>query len=324
VVPVEVEQWCVRVTLSEGERVRRELKEQGRLDPDLRPRADGDTLLLPVTADHGDGARARFEAIPLRSELPRHELIGGIAVMQDCDPDAAERLLASRPSLHTVLLSEGPVEGQYRVRRFTVLAGLPTTRTRVTEYGHRFDIDLSLAYFSARLSTERKRVLDLMATGERVLDMFAGVGPFAITLSARARTVVACDLNPAAVALLIGNLRMNRCRNVLPLLCDAARLPAILPPGFDRIVMNLPLSPASFLDQAFALVRPGGRIHLYALQSREGEMLPLLEGRGAAEIREHVVHTYSPSQWLAVYDVLMGEPAPSLVRGGGDRKRTGA
>jgi tRNA (guanine37-N1)-methyltransferase len=321
---MEVEQWCVRVALSEGEHVRRDLKEQGLLDPDLRPRAEGDTLLLPVTADHGEGARARFTAFPIRSELPRHDLIGGIAVMQDYDPDAAERLLASRPSLHTVLLSEGPVEGQYRVRRFTVLAGLPTTRTRLTEYSHRFDIDLSLAYFSPRLSTERQRVLGLMAERERVLDMFAGVGPFSITLSARARTVVACDLNPAAVALLIGNLRMNRCWNVLPLLCDSARLPAFIRPGFDRIVMNLPLSPAPFLGQAFSLVRPGGRIHLYALQSRDGEALPLLEGRGATEVREHVVHTYSPSQWLAVYDIHVGEPSPSLVRGGADRKKTGS
>ncbi|MDD1653487.1 MAG: class I SAM-dependent methyltransferase family protein [Methanomicrobiales archaeon] len=312
---MEVEQWCVRVALSGGERRRRELKEQGLLDPDLRPRAEGDTLLLPVTADPGDGARARFEAIPVRSELPRHELIGSIAVMQDYDPDAAERLLASRPSLHTVLLSGGPVEGQYRVRRFTVLAGLPTTRTRLTEYGHRFDIDLSLAYFSPRLSTERQRVLGLMADGERVLDMFAGVGPFAITLAARARTVVASDLNPAAVGLLIGNLRLNRCRNVLPLLCDAGRLPSFLLPGFDRIVMNLPLSPASFLDQACSLIRPGGSIHLYALQSRDGEMLPLLEGRCAAEVREHVVHTYSPSQWLAVYDIRIGEPLPPLAPG---------
>jgi len=72
-------------------------------------------------------------------------------------------------------------------------------------------------------------------------------------------------------------------------------------------VMNLPLSPASFLDQAFSLVRPGGTIHLYALQSRDGEMLALLDGRGAAEIREHVVHTYSPSQWLAVYDIRVAE-----------------
>ena len=305
---MEVEQWCVRVVLSEGERTRKDLKERGLLDPDLRPRTEGDTLLLPVTSDPGDGARARFSANPARPELPRHELIGGIAIMQDYDPDAAERLLSSRPSLHTVLLAEGPVEGQYRVRRFTVLAGLPTTRTRLTEYSHRFDVDLSQAYFSPRLSTERQRVLGLVGGRERVLDMFAGVGPFAITLSARARRVLACDLNPAAVSLLIGNLRLNRCQNVLPLLCDAARLPRFLPTGFDRIVMNLPLSPASFLDQAFSLVRPGGTIHLYALQSRDGEMLSLLEGRVAAEVREHVVHTYSPSQWLAVYDIRVAEP----------------
>jgi hypothetical protein len=36
-------------------------------------------------------------------------------------------------------------------------------------------------------------------------------------------------------------------------------------------------------------------------------MFPLLEDRGAAEIREHVVHTYSPSQWLGVYDIRVEE-----------------
>jgi len=37
-------------------------------------------------------------------------------------------------------------------------------------------------------------------------------------------------------------------------------------------------------------------------------MLSLPEGRVAAEVREHVVHTYSPSQWLAVYDIRVAEP----------------
>ena len=89
--------------------------------------------------------------------------------------------LRSRPSLHTVLFPLSEVEGEYRTRRFEVLAGEPTTRTTCTEYGNRLVIDLSLAYFSARLSTERQRIAGLMEEDECVLDMFAGIGPFAIS-----------------------------------------------------------------------------------------------------------------------------------------------
>ena len=109
------------------------------------------------------------------------------------------------------------------------------------EYGHRFTVDLSAAYFSARLSSERQRILERMGDDEIVLDMFAGVGPFAITLAARAALVVASDINPQAIMLMLVNLAQNRMKNVLPVLADAHHLPAIIPWKFDRIVMNLPL-----------------------------------------------------------------------------------
>ena len=110
-----------------------------------------------------------------------------------------------------------------------------------------------------------------MRAQELVLDMFAGVGPFAIALAPRASLVVAADLNPQAVLLMIENIRKNRARNVLPLLADARRLEMILPWKFDRIVMNLPLAGTEFLPEAFRLVQPGGTIHFYSLVSREGE-----------------------------------------------------
>ena len=98
-----------------------------------------------------------------------------------------------------------------------------------------------------------------MRAQELVLDMFAGVGPFAIALAPRASLVVAADLNPQAVLLMIENIRKNRARNVLPLLADARRLEMILPWKFDRIVMNLPLAGTEFLPEAFRLVPAGVR-----------------------------------------------------------------
>ena len=168
-------------------------------------------------------------------------------------------------------MPSGEVAGEYRTREFEVLAGEPTTRTEVIEYGHHFIVDLSRAYFSARLSSERQRILEQTGEDEMILDMFAGVGPFAITLAARAAFVVAADLNPQAIGLMLENLAKNRVKNVLPMLADAHHLPQILPWKFDRIVMNLPLSGTAFLEDAFRLCQPGGMIHFYSLVSEEGE-----------------------------------------------------
>lgn len=300
------EGWCLRVPKSAGEKRRRELLDEGLLDSGLVLRTDNDDILLPLREPREGCERALFEEVPERPDLPRHDLIGGIAVILEPGGEGAELLLRSRPSIHTVLSPEGPVEGKFRTRRFTVLAGEPTTKTRYTEYGLDFKIDLSEAYFSPRLSGERQRVLGLMGEYERVLDMFAGVGPFAITLAGRARVVYATDINPGAVSLMIENVTLNRRKNVLPILADAARLAGVLPRGFDRVVMNLPFGAVKFLDTALELCRPGGTIHLYAMVGEEGTLTPIIREKRCRILEERVVHTYSPSEWLAVYD-LKGE-----------------
>ena len=300
-----VEQWCVRIAKEEAEQKRRELVEEGILDKNLRPGKEGDWILFPVTRVPDPAIVGEFEARPLNEALPRHELIGGIAVLQERDPLEAGRLLASRPSIHTVLVPESDVEGEFRTRRFEVMAGVPTTMTRYQENGLLFDIDLSEAYFSARLSTERQRVLACTGPGERVLDMFAGVGPFAITLAGRAGFVAASDINPGAVRLLLRNISLNRARNVLPLLCDASHLPRLLPWKFDRVVMNLPLGAVRFLPVAVEMCRPGGTIHCYALQEKEGEFLPDIRRFPVAGVSERIVRSYSPGRWHAVYDIRM-------------------
>jgi len=302
-----VEQWCIRVPTQRGEEVRRELIDKGRLDLSLKVRREGFTLLLPVTEQNGSAERCNFEPQPERQALPRHEMVGGIAIMQDFDPAGAENILAARPSLHSVLCAASEVSGKYRTREFEVLAGIPTTRTEVVEYGHRYTVDLSTAYFSARLSSERQRILERMGDHEIVLDMFAGVGPFAITLAKRAALVVASDLNPQAISLMLANLTQNRTYNVLPMLADAHHLPAIIPWQFDRIVMNLPLSGSRFLIDGFRLCRPGGIIHFYSLVSGKGEHNDCIHQLGGEICSERVVRSYSPVQWHTVYDVRVGD-----------------
>lgn len=301
-----VEQWGVRVPVRQGEATRQALIAEGVLDVTLKVLRDGDGLIFPVLEEREGTARYAFEEQPGRVELPRHEQVGGIAIMQENDPKGAALILASRPSLHTVLFPTSEVAGEYRTRTYAVLAGTPTTRTEIVEHGHRFVIDLAGAYFSARLSTERQRIFEQVGEHELVLDMFAGVGPFAITLAPHAALVVAADLNPHAILLMIENIRKNRANNVIPMLADARRLEKILPWKFDRIVMNLPLAGTEFLPEAFRLVRPGGTIHFYSLVSKEGEHLARIRELGGALVTERVVRSYSPGQWHAVYDIVAG------------------
>jgi tRNA (guanine37-N1)-methyltransferase len=135
--------------------------------------------------------------------------------------------------------------------------------------------------------------------------MFAGVGPFAITLASHAALVVACDLNPHAVELMLENIVQNRTRNVLPVLADARRLAGIFSWQFDRIIMNLPLSGTEFLKEAFRLCKAGGMIHFYSLVSVKGEHLACIQELGGEVVAERVVRSYSPGQWHAVYDIVV-------------------
>jgi tRNA (guanine37-N1)-methyltransferase len=298
-----VGQWGIRVPARQGEAMRQELIQEGALDASLKVLRDGSDLILPVTSERDGADRYEFEAHPGKESLPRHELVGGIAILHEDNLAGAEKILASRPSLHTAVFAKGEVSGEYRTRELVILTGKPTTRTEVTEHGHHFTVDLAGAYFSARLSTERQRILDQVQEEEVILDMFAGVGPFAITLAAKAALVVAADLNPQAVELMLENLAHNRVKKVLPMLADARRLSAVLPWKFDRIVMNLPLAGTEFLTDAFRLCRPGGVIHFYSLVSAEGEHNVRIQELGGTVLAEREVRSYSPGQWHAAYDI---------------------
>jgi tRNA (guanine37-N1)-methyltransferase len=296
-------QWCLQVRRNGAEEKRQFLLTEGLLDRNLKIRSEGDMLLLPVIEKQPGAIQAEFEAIRQKAELPRHELVGGIAIMQEDDKVGAATILSERPSVHTALYAESSVEGEFRTKRFRVIAGEDTTATTYTEYGHTFRVDLQKAYFSARLSSERQRIVSMMHEGEEVLDMFAGVGPFAVMLAQKAQTVWACDLNPEAIPLLIDNIRSNRVKNVVPILADAAMLPGIFGRRFDRIIMNLPLMADRFLPAAFSLCKIGGTIHYYALVSDDEGENPLITQKNVKSAEKRFVRSYAPGKSHMVYDI---------------------
>ena len=113
------------------------------------------------------------------------------------------------------------------------------------------------------------RVASLVQSGETVVDLFAGVGPFSVLIGKRNQSVrvFAVDINPDAVELLKVNARVNRVENrVFPILGDArANRRSKLKGIADRVIMNLPETAIEFVEAACQAVKPqGGVIHFYA------------------------------------------------------------
>jgi tRNA (guanine37-N1)-methyltransferase len=260
----------------------------------------------------------------LIASLPRSaDIIGAIAVVE-ISPElkayktiVGEAMLSLNKNVRTVLAKTGPVSGTYRLRKLSVIAGEKNTITVHKEYGCRYYVDLSKAYFSPRLSHEHNRVARLVHEGETVIDMFAGIGPFAILIARKVKNVkvYAVDANPHAIEFLKKNTRLNRVENkVIPIMGDAKEVVNERLYGkADRVIMNLPESARDFTCASCdGLKQAGGTVHFYgfmkASESLEGmqagfDYAVKQCGRKEAKIlSSRFVRATAPYQWQFVLD----------------------
>jgi tRNA (guanine37-N1)-methyltransferase len=211
----------------------------------------------------------------LLGNVPRAiDFVGDIAIVEvpqelsEYKKAIGEALLKAHKQTSTVLAKSGAVEGVYRLRDFEVIAGAEKTVTVYREYGCVYHVDVAKAYFSPRLSSEHNRVASQVKTGETVVDLFAGVGPFALPIAKNHEDVrvYAIDVNPDAVAFLKRNIAVNRAeKKVIPLLGDASQVVREQLSGkADRVIMNLPETALEFVDVACEALKPeGGIMHYY-------------------------------------------------------------
>ena len=235
------------------------------LDNSVKISADEMFLYLPLTREPAPDALRNFpeetelnecdfeiqEKKPVPEDLlgfsPVYEVIGDIALLEDPDLDTqkasriADALLRAHPNVKTVLKPLTPVIGEFRVREFEVIAGEPRTETIHREYGCRYQVDLSRAYFTPRLSTERSRVLSWVKKGDIVVDMFSGVGPYSILIAKNKKPskVLAIDKNPEAVRYLRENIILNSVKNIEAIEGDAREEAKRFAGTADHVIMNL-------------------------------------------------------------------------------------
>lgn len=262
----------------------------------------------------------------LLNMLPRSmDLIGRIAIveippeLESHKRQVGEAVLKVHRGVETVLAKMGAVSGERRLRPLETIGGTGVTETVYREHNCTYWLDPTKVYFSPRLSQERWRLAQKAESGEVVVDMFAGVGPFSVLIAKKHRDaqLYAIDVNPDAIMYLKRNIAVNKVENVTPVLGDAREvIENSLADKADRVIMNLPESALKFVEAACKALKPeGGIIHFYGFEAdpdpvEKAEMN--LEGEVSKAKREvkrvvdaRLVRPTAPHEWQVAVDALV-------------------
>lgn len=323
-----MEMPCVRVVREEGEDVRKTLDSRDLLDHDHEITVADGRIFIPVTnpeavpAEYAvtthDAPARETQVMPadILGFEPSYERLGDIILLDEDDNERAthiaEAVMDSALPVKTVANRASKVEGEFRTRKWDILAG-NETETVHREYGGEFALDIADVYFSPRLATERHRVTEQVESGEQVIDMFAGVGPFVIPFATRGARVVGIDLNPVAVEYLRENARRNGVEErVRGIEGDVREVPADYDGWADRIAMNLPHTADEFLETAVRFASDDCIIHYYDIQHEDDPFGPGEQAIRAAADKYAVtvetrrtVRSYAPHELNVCLDVRL-------------------
>jgi tRNA (guanine37-N1)-methyltransferase len=234
------------------------------------------------------------------------------------EKDIAEKIMADNKSVKSVLKKESAREGDYRTRKYKLIAGGADTVVVHKEHGYSLKLDPQKAYFSNREGTERQRVANQVKAGELVMVMFAGVGPYAIAVAKAqpdVEKVIAIEINPDAVEYMKHNIRVNKlAHKIKPVLGDVGKAAEKWYGKCDRVVMPLPLGADSFLDVAVKCLHEKGIIHFYSWGEEPDVFSKAIEIVDKALKMEkldyritskQVVLPYSPGKYKVRIDVVV-------------------
>ena len=192
----------------------------------------------------------------------------------------AQALMQVQKNVKTVCKKLSGRKGRYRLQKVKVIAGKKSTETIHKESGCMFNLDITKAFFSPRLSGERQRIAKQIKEGEIVGVFFAGIGPYPIVFAkhSQMKKAFAIELNKNAVRLLKENLKLNKVTDKIEVFFgNVKKLVKKIAGKCDRIVMPMPKGGEDFLKQAFIAAKKEAIIHFYHFVERENGFSEAIE-----------------------------------------------
>ena len=201
------------------------------------------------------------------------DIVGDILIFSDFPKDLVKKerligknILKNYPYIKTILKKTKKYSGKFRVPKLKVIAGENRKETVCKENNVFIKLDVEKVYFSVRMSSERKRISELVKPNESVLVMFSGSGiyPLVIAKNSKCKEVYGIEINPIAHKYAIENIKKNKLEDKIKLLYgDVRKIMLRLNKKFDRILMPLPKGAESYLDLALKHIKKNGIIHFY-------------------------------------------------------------
>ncbi|NUN11022.1 class I SAM-dependent methyltransferase family protein [Candidatus Micrarchaeota archaeon] len=295
---------AVKTRLLNAEETKKKLRELGVLINGVSAKREGSFVYFPVSKNiPGFTVVNKVFSKPVRIDfqkelskiLSKKELsefissfdtVGDIALIEipssldGKKKKIAELLLKTNKSLRTILRKKSAFLGEYRVKELEFLAGERKTTALYKEAGAVMNVDLSNSYFSSRLAFERLRIAKQLKPGEKILALFAGVGPFPLVFFKQQKKldIVAIELNPNAVKQLKENVALNKAEKSITVIeGDVNEVLKDYKNWADRVVMPLPHTSKLFLDSVLRAAAKNCIIHYYAFNSFNKNLAPFDE-----------------------------------------------
>jgi tRNA (guanine37-N1)-methyltransferase len=315
---------CIKVPLKDAEQLKKELIRRDLLDKNYAVKKDKEYIHFPVKKKFKNRYEFRRKLLKkkniqtnlkssLTTKLKEKDLkflrksmdsVGNIAILEiPAELIKKEKLIAKEvlrinKNIKTVL-KKGRHEGVYRIQKLEHLTGKKTKETVYKENNVLLKLDVEKVYFSPRLSSERKRIMEMIKKranlgfadsekqksqisesktkgfGKRVfqkpedvLVMFSGCAPYVCVIAKNtpAKSVYGIEINPIGHNYAIQNLLLNKLSNAFVFLGDVKTVVPKLKMKFDRVIMPLPKSAEDYLDVAFKVSKKGAIIHFYDFQ----------------------------------------------------------
>lgn len=200
-----------------------------------------------------------------------YDVIGDIAIIEinevilKKEKLIAKTILELNKNIKVVCKKIGSHYGIFRRQKLKIIAGQRRKETIHKENNTRIKLHIEKVYFSPRLSTERKRIMELIKPNEDILVMFSGCAPYPCVLArnTKAKEIYGIEINPEGHKYGQENIKLNKLTNVKLFNGDVNDIIPTLNKKFDRILMPLPKSAEDFLDIALSLLKKGGILHFY-------------------------------------------------------------
>ncbi|NLC90704.1 MAG: SAM-dependent methyltransferase [Methanocorpusculum parvum] len=269
------------------------------VDPTRRVYCEGAYAFVPVK----EGWPADGE-IPNRRPYdgPGYQRMGDTLLLHGAAPTEEQLAVLIAWEDPSCVLHAAAHEGVMRKPKTAVLYGEPHEVT-FREAGIIYTLDPSQVMFSQGNREEKLRLRSLIKPGERIADMFAGIGYFTLSAALSGGNIHAAEINPVSFAYLLKNIQANGLEEkITPELGDCREK---LTGVYDRILMGHFDAP-EFLKHALEHAETGTVLHIHGVGDRKNAIEGTLEGAGYRYIiSEHKVKKYAGRLWHSVWDVKL-------------------